>query len=162
MILLALALQAAPSVDRIDILVPVAAQPCVRQATDDIVVCADQLPSQTLPLPAEATPSSPRPFNPYLTGAGALAAESTPCAAGIGGCQVGVDIIGAGTAIIRGIQKVIAPSSCCEEPGEATNPGLLVRDMVRGAQQVGRASANKASRVAIDLAEPEMAGRVAP
>ena len=57
----------------------------------DIVVCGR---------PAEATPRLPMrddrgppdhavPVNPEMTGTGALAAEATPCAARIGGCEVG-------------------------------------------------------------------------
>ncbi len=165
MLILALALQAAPAPapERFSILVPVADQPCTRaKPGDDIVVCADALPAQALPLPAEAVSSRPVPVNRDLTGTGALAAEGTPCAARVGGCQTGVDLLGMGTALIRGVQKLVAPNSCCEEPGEATNPGKLIADVVGGAGKIGKAKPDKSRRVAIDLAEPVTTGRVAP
>lgn len=90
-LLLILALQAAatsaaapqPASDtpeRFSILVPVANEPCVRHVDGkDIVVCGNPLPSQTLPYPDEVVPDGPTPSNPYKSGSGALAAESTPC-----------------------------------------------------------------------------------
>jgi hypothetical protein len=165
MLILALALQAAaaPAPERFSILVPVADQPCTRaKPDDDIVVCADALPAQTLPLPQEAVSPRPQPVNPYLTGTGALAAEGTPCAARVGGCQVGVDMLGMGTALIRGIQKLVAPNSCCEEPGEATSTGKLLGDVVSGVGKIGKHKPDKSGRVAIDLSDPVTAGRVAP
>ncbi|MGJ3628024.1 hypothetical protein AB5I41_15415 [Sphingomonas sp. MMS24-JH45] len=59
MLLLALALQAAPAPERFSILV--ADQPCTHRAEgDDIpgdrLVAADALPAQALPLPNEASP----------------------------------------------------------------------------------------------------------
>ncbi|MGH6617257.1 hypothetical protein [Sphingomonas sp.] len=99
MILLALLLQAAPGPEkppagdapqRWSILVPVANEPCRPAATgDDILVCADPLPNQRLPLPNEAVPDGPRPSNPNRTGVGALAASAAPCATQMGGCTVG-------------------------------------------------------------------------
>ncbi|QNQ08125.1 hypothetical protein [Sphingomonas alpina] len=99
MILLALLLQASPVADkppasdapqRWSILVPVTNEPCRPAAQgDDILVCADPLPSQRLPLPDEVIPDGPRPSNPNRTGAGALAASATPCATRMGGCTVG-------------------------------------------------------------------------
>jgi len=66
--------------ERFSILIPVANEPCVRHVDGkDIVVCGDPLPSQTLPYPEEITPDGPTPSNPYNSGAGALAAQSTPC-----------------------------------------------------------------------------------
>jgi hypothetical protein len=66
--------------ERFSILVPVANEPCVRRLDGkDIVVCGNPLPSQTLPYPEEITPDGPVPSNPYKSGAGALAAQSTPC-----------------------------------------------------------------------------------
>ena len=65
---------------------------CVRQAPDsDIVVCGNADPtSPRLPLPDDrGPPDHPIPSNPNLTGIGALAATSTPCAATQWGCQVG-------------------------------------------------------------------------
>ncbi|MES2057399.1 MAG: hypothetical protein V4564_15805 [Pseudomonadota bacterium] len=100
MILLALLLQAAPAPEEKpvaadapqswSILVPVANEPCRPAAKgDDILVCADPLPSQRLPLPDEAVPDGPRPSNPNRTGAGALAASTAPCATEMRGCTVG-------------------------------------------------------------------------
>ena len=163
MLILALALQAAPAPERFSILVPVADQPCARRSVhDDIVVCADALPEQALPLPAEAVSTRPVPVNRDMTGVGALRAEGTPCAARVGGCQVGVDMLGMGTALIRGVQKLVAPNSCCEEPGEATSTGRLLADVVGGASRLGKRKPDKAGRVAIDLADPVTTGRVAP
>ncbi|QNA84889.1 hypothetical protein G4G27_13445 [Sphingomonas sp. So64.6b] len=101
MILLALLLQSAaatpvaqpavpPAPQRWSILVPVANEACRPAAKgDDILVCADPLPTQRLPLPDEIVPDGPRPSNPYRTGSGALAAEGAPCATAMGGCVVG-------------------------------------------------------------------------
>lgn len=165
MLLLALALQAAagPAPERFSILVPVKNQPCTRtRAADEIVVCADPLPEQALPLPAEATSPFPTAVNPRADGIGALEAEATPCASRVGGCQTGLDVFGMGTALIRGVQKLVAPNSCCEEPGEGTNPFLLVRDVAKGAKGLGKRQRDKAARVAIDLSEPVSTGRVSP
>ena len=168
MIALALALQAvatapAPAPERFSILVPVTNQPCTRsQAPDEIVVCADPLPSQTLPLPAEAVSTGPVPVNRDVTGMGALRAEATPCAGRVGGCQTGVDIFGMGTALIRGVQKLVAPNSCCEEPGEGTSAGKLVVDAVSGIGKLGKRKPDTAARVPIDLGEPVTTGRVSP
>lgn len=94
MILLALLMQSAapaaptpppPVPQRWSILTPVADEPCTRQSTRDaagrdIIVCANPLPSQTLPYPDEVVPDGPTPSNKYRTGAGALAVEDgTPC-----------------------------------------------------------------------------------
>lgn len=76
---------AANTPERFSILVPVANEPCVHRRPDksadgkDIVVCGDPLPSQTLPYPDEIAPDGPVPSNPYRSGAGALAAQGTPC-----------------------------------------------------------------------------------
>lgn len=73
--------QPAPNTpERFSILVPVGNEPCVRHVDGkDIVVCGNPLPSQTLPYPEEIVPDGPAPSNPYKSGAGALAAQSTPC-----------------------------------------------------------------------------------
>jgi hypothetical protein len=92
--LLALLLAAAPQTpaappipQRFSILV----DPCARasDAGKDVVVCGKG-PTPRLPLPDErGSPDHPIPSNPDMTGAGALAAEGTPCAALQGGCTVG-------------------------------------------------------------------------
>ncbi|MBW6527130.1 hypothetical protein KZ813_09795 [Sphingomonas sp. RHCKR7] len=169
MLSLLLALQAVPGAappatappERISILVPVADQRCARGHDDaEVTVCAGALPDQSLPLPAEATPPGPTPINRDLTGLGALHAEASPCATMQGGCTTGVNLLGIGTALVRGVQKLVAPGSCCEEPGEATDPGRLVRD-VAGAFRGGGGSPRR-ERVAIDLDEPDLTGRVRP
>ena len=165
MLIVALLLQAAARAvpAQHSILAPVADQPCVRRRDgDEVVVCADPLPEQALPLPGEAVSTRPVPINRDMTGTGALNAEGSPCATKVGGCQAGLDVFGAGTALIRGVQKLVAPNSCCERPGEATNPFMLVGDVVGGAAKAGRRKPDKAKRVAIDLDEPVLAGRVHP
>lgn len=54
----------------------------------DIVVC-DRPSAGQRPHFEEAPGATPRGVNPNLTGAGALAAEGTPCAASQRGCLVG-------------------------------------------------------------------------
>ena len=76
--------------ERFSILVPVGNERCARRPGDsDATVCGNPLPSQTLPYPNEVVPNGPVPSNPYRTGVGALAAESTPCAVAAQGCIVG-------------------------------------------------------------------------
>lgn len=167
MLLPVVALQTAvPPPDRISILIPVVNQRCpraTRARTDgDIIVCAERFPAQKLPLPSEAISPLPQPVNRDMNGVGALAAESAPCAARIGGCTVGVNVFGAATALVRGVQKLVAPNSCCEEPGEATNAGELVRAVGRGMTHAFRHKPDTSKRVPIALDEPDMQGRVLP
>lgn len=94
MLLALLLAQAAPATpERFSILVPVAPQRCPPRETEDeqgdVVVCADDLPDQAVPYPDDYVGDRPRPSNPHLTGAAALAASGTPCATVQGGCQVG-------------------------------------------------------------------------
>lgn len=99
MLLFALALAAQePPPERFSILAPVAPQPCPPRSIEkgekgeegDVVVCATDLPDQKIPYPAEYVGNRPRPSNPELSGAGALAAAgAAPCATAQGGCQVG-------------------------------------------------------------------------
>jgi hypothetical protein len=100
MILLLLAAQAAtivstkPKAESWSILAPVANEPCGSRydgeaKPDDIIVCAQPLPSQKLPYPDEVVPDGPTPSNRDLTGRGALAAENAPCATRMQGCTVG-------------------------------------------------------------------------
>ena len=163
-VLLALQVAAPATVPRQhSILAPVATQPCTRRGpADEVVVCADPLPDQTLPLPSEATATGAVPVNRDMTGAGALAAQSSPCATRVGGCQTGIDILGMGTALVRGAQKLVAPGSCCERPGEATGTGMLVQDLVGGIAKGTRGKPDRSRRVAIDLEEPVLTGRVRP
>ena len=133
-------------------------QPCESNETD-VVVCARK--PERLPLPGErGPPDRPMPSNPDVTGAGALASQAVPCSTLQGGCQVGVDIIGMGVAAVRLVGKLINPKSCCEQPGEATNPVALVKD-VAGAF---RRKPDKSNRVLImlDAPPPSTAGRLSP
>ena len=161
MILLAFALQAAaaqaaPTPQRWSILAPVADEPCARRPGKDadghdIVVCGNPLPSQKLPYPEQVVPDRPQPSNPDLSGRGALAAGGTPCSTHMGGCTVGIDLFGAGTALVRLAQKAVAPGSCCEDPGEGTNPGLLIKDVAGGIGRAFRKKSDTSNRVAIPL-----------
>lgn len=147
---------AVPPPQRIDL---IAAQ-CPRAADGEAVVCG-KADGARLPLPDErGPPDHPVPGNPALTGTGALANVEPPCATLQGGCQVGLDIVGMGTAAIRLVGKAINPSSCCEEPGQSTNPVMLLRD----AAGIFRKKPDKANRVAIDLdaPPPSLAGRLSP
>lgn len=170
MLLLALAVQAStapltpPAVSqRMSILVPVADERCTRHQGDDIVVCANALPSQTLPLPDEAVSDRRVPVNAYLTGRGALNAQATPCAARVGGCQTGVDVIAPGVALVRGIQKLISPNSCCENQGESTSAGQLASDVVGGVRKLFRGKPDRSNRIAIPLDNtPSSTSRVLP
>jgi len=141
---------------------PLAACRAPGPASDDIVVCG-ATDAPRLPLPAErGPPSRPLPSNMNLDGMGALAASAPVCAAQQAGCQVGVDVLGMGTAAVRLIQKLVKPSSCCEDPGEATNPWQLVGDVVGGAAPAGRKKPDKSQRVAIDLSDPPPPAKIAP
>lgn len=170
MLLIALAVQASTSAvplpavpERMSILVPVPDERCTRGRSDDIVVCANALPSQTLPLPDEAVSDRPVSFNGYLTGRGALGAQATPCAARAGGCQTSVNVIGPGVALVRGIQKLIAPDSCCENPGESTSAGQLASDMFGGVKKLFRGKTDRSGRIAIPMDDtPPATSRVLP
>lgn len=131
-------------------------EPCASSGTE-VVVCARK--PDRLPLPDErGPPDGPTPSNPDVTGTGALAPVA--CAARQRGCQVGVDVIGMGVAAVRLVGKLIDPDSCCEEPGEATNPVALVKDAIGAV----RKKPDKAGRVAIVLDAPPapVAGRLSP
>lgn len=121
--------------------------------SDEIVVCGSAAAdSPRLPLPDErGPPDRPMPSNPYRSGIGALAATRSPCATLSQGCTTGVDIFGGGTALVRLLGKVIDPNSCCEDPGEATNPVGLVRDVVGGVGKLFKRKPDRRGRVAIPL-----------
>ena len=144
----------APPPQRIDILAPRCAQP----TGDDVVVCG-QRETARLPLPGErGPPDHPVPGNPDVSGTGALAMSVNPCATLQGGCQAGVNIFGLATAAARLVGKIVDPNSCCDEPGQATNHGALIRD----AAGALRKKPDKSNRVAIDLnaPPPPIAGRL--
>ncbi|MBN8808165.1 MAG: hypothetical protein J0I47_08005 [Sphingomonas sp.] len=89
MILFALLLQSAttatpPVPEKFSILVPVTDEPCTRRPGkdangQDVIVCGNPLPSQTVPNAADIVPDGPTPSNRFQTGSGALAAQGTPC-----------------------------------------------------------------------------------
>lgn len=159
-----------PAPTRFSILQPVGTEPCVRRGKDgkalngpeDIVVCGKPLPSQALPYPNEVVPKGPVPSNPYMTGTGALAAEATPCASVSGGCQTGIDFFGGGTQVVRLIQKVVAPNSCCERPGEASDLGMLIGDAAKGVGKAFKKKPDKSKRVPIALDAPPPTGKILP
>ncbi|KQM31277.1 hypothetical protein ASE59_06585 [Sphingomonas sp. Leaf10] len=137
--------------ERISILV----DPCALQRRnsrdDEILVCGEAARTPRIPLPSERTPPDrPLASNPYADGRGAMAAAAPPCATLSQGCTTGVDILGGGTFLVRAVGKLIDPNSCCEEPGEATNVGKLLSDVVRGVKG-GASKKERAKRVAIPL-----------
>jgi hypothetical protein len=129
------------------------ADPCTRSAVEDIVVCGQgTAPNPRLgPDVDRGVPDHATPGNPDRSGMGALALTSAPCATRSEGCTTGIDLFGGGTALIRGIGKIIDPDSCCEEPGEATNPFKLVGDAVKGVGRTFRKKPDKSKRVPIPL-----------
>ena len=134
----------------------VLADPCTGRVPrpDEVVVCGkrDGAASARLPLPDErGPPDRPMPGNPDLSGAGALAVASAPCATRSEGCTTGVDLLGGGTALIRLAGKLVDPDSCCERPGEGTNPVMLVGDLGSAVGRAFRKKPDKSNRVAIPL-----------
>ncbi|MFV0624983.1 hypothetical protein ACBY01_13375 [Sphingomonas sp. ac-8] len=151
--LIALALQAAAPPAEAPTRWSILTEPCASARTrdEDIVVCARVAPTPRLPLPDErGPPDRPVASNPELTGIGALQASAPPCATLSGGCPSGIDLGSMGVALVRGVGKLIDPGSCCEEPGEATSVGLLVRDIGRGVKKIGRKK-DKRERIPIPL-----------
>jgi hypothetical protein len=129
---------------------------------DDIVVCGTP-DSPRLPLPDDrGPPDHPVPSNPDMTSIGALAAEATPCAATQWGCKSSVNVGAMATALVRLVGKVIDPDSCCDQPGDATDPGKLIADTVGGVRKIFARKPDKSGRVPIDLdaPPPPTAGRL--
>lgn len=123
-----------------------------RTAANEIVVCGAATESARLPLPDErGVPDRPVPSNPNRSGAGALAATSSPCATLSQGCTVGLDIFGAGTFLVRAVGKLVDPDSCCEEPGEATSVVGLAKDVAGVVKRSVRKKPDKSKRVPIPL-----------
>jgi len=137
---------------------------------DEIVVCGTSAAmTPRLPLPGErGPPDRPIPSNPEVTGTGALAVQSAPCATLSKGCTTGIDLFGAGTAVVRGVGMLVDPGSCCEEPGESTNVVMLARDLGSAVGRAFKKKPDKSKRVPIPLddlpAEPAAAedSRTAP
>lgn len=141
------------------------ADPCAtpRGPADDIIVCARDAQGERLPLPGErGPPDRPVPSNPDLSGAGALAAVGSPCATVSQGCTVGIDLLGGATALVRGVGKLIDSDSCCEEPGEATNPVRLASDTWSAIKSGFRKKPDKSKRVPIPLDDPAPTARSDP
>lgn len=146
-----------PAKAKWSILEPVGTEPCVPHGKaqakgEDIIVCGRPLPSEKLPYPNDVVLDRPKPSNPNMTGAGALAVEdSTPCSSVQRGCTMGVDLFGGVTQVARAVQKVFSPGSCCEEPGESRNMMKLGKDIAHGVGGAFRKKPDKSGRVAIAL-----------
>lgn len=135
---------------RIDII----AKQCPDPVGGEVVVCG-KTDAPRLPLPDERR--EPGEIVHYK---GEAALDNGAGACALRGCQVGVDLFGMATAAVRVVGKAIDPNSCCDEPGQSTSPGMLLRD-VAGAF---RKKPDKSHRVAIDLdaPPPSLKGRVLP
>jgi hypothetical protein len=131
------------------------ADPCAaaRGGPDEIVVCGQGAAANPrLPLPGErGPPDHPSPSNPNLSGIGALNVASAPCATRSEGCTTGIDLFGGGTFLVRAAGKLIDPDSCCDEPGEATNPVGLVNDVGSVIKRTFQKKPDKSKRVPIPL-----------
>jgi hypothetical protein len=145
------------------------ADPCAGRPLrpDEVLVCGqrDGPESARLPLPGErGPPDRPMPGNPDVSGAGALALTSAPCATRSGGCTTGVDLLGGGTMLVRGVGKLIDPDSCCETPGEGRDPVGLVSDIAGAVKRGFARKPDKSKRVPIPLDDlpPERPASAAP
>jgi hypothetical protein len=124
---------------------------CPEGTDGEIVVCgAPDKPR--LPLPDERGPPD-GPRRPTGDPRAALDAGD-PGACALRGCQVGVNMLGGGTAAIRLIGKLIDPDSCCERASEATDPGMLIGDAIGGIKRAFGKKPDKSGRVAILLDAP--------
>lgn len=107
-------------------------------------------------------PPAGRGANREMSGATALALQSTPCAARVGGCQVGFNVLGPPTMLVRAVQKLVNPNADCCEAGEATNPLALVRDAARGVKGAFAGKVDKSNRIPIPLDDPAPTGSIVP
>ncbi|SFP89197.1 hypothetical protein [Sphingomonas rubra] len=152
LLLMILAQVAAPATppQRISIL----ARQCPDPVGGEVVVCGKN-DAPRLPLPDER-----REPGEIVHHKGQASLDNGAGRCAVAGCQVGVDLFGMATAAARLVGKVVDPNSCCDEPGQGTSPGLLLRD-VAGAF---RKKPDKSNRVAIDLdaPPPPLAGRLSP
>lgn len=127
-----------------------------RAQAGEIVVCGQKDQS------AFEGPAPGRGANREMSGAQALALQSTPCAARVGGCQVGVNILGPPVMLARVVQKLVNPNSDCCEGSDATNPLALVRDAARGVKGAFAGKVDKSNRVPIPLDDPAPVGTIVP
>jgi hypothetical protein len=128
--------------------------PCASaRSKDEIVVCGQGgLPDPRLPLPEErGPPDRAIASNPDARGIDAMGLVAAPCATRSEGCAVGINLFGMGTALIRGVGKLVDPNSCCENPGDGTNPFALIGDVASGVGRAFRKKPDKSNRVAIPL-----------
>lgn len=123
-----------------------------RAKAGEIVVCGDRGQN------AFEGPAVGRGANREMSGQQALALQNTPCAARVGGCQVGVNVFGPPTMLVRVIQKLVDPNSDCCEAGDATNPLALVRDAASGVKSAFKRKADTSHRVPILLDDTAPAG----
>lgn len=166
MILLALALQAAatepaakpdPVQTRPDGSQSWSIMSCeTRAASGEIVVCGRKDQNQF------DGPPVGRGANRDLSAGTALALQAPPCAARVGGCQVGFNVLGPPTMLVRVVQKLVNPNSDCCEGSDATNPLSLVRDAARAVKKGSAKAVDTAGRVPIALDDPGPAGRIVP
>jgi hypothetical protein len=119
-----------------------------RAKAGEIVVCGKKDQN------AFEGPPAGRGANLDLSGMRALELESTPCAARVGGCQVGFNILGPPTMLVRAVQKLVNPDSDCCEGGDATNPLSLVRDAAKGVKRAFTAKPDRSNRIPIPLDDP--------
>ncbi len=125
-----------------------------RSAAGEVVVCGRKDQNRF-----EGPPVG-RGANRDLSAAKALALEAPPCAARLGGCQVGFNVLGPPTMLVRVVQKLVNPNSDCCEGGDATNPLSLVRDAAHAMKKGKRV--DPTGRVPIALDGPGPAGRIEP
>ena len=127
---------------------------CPDPVAGEVVVCG-KADVPRLPLPDERR--EPGAIVHYK---GEAAMDNGAGACALRGCDVGVDLFGMATAAVRLVGKAVSPNSCCDEPGQGTNPVMLLRD----AAGVFRKKPDKSKRVAIDLnaPPPTLAGRLSP
>lgn len=131
--------------------------PCASERIEgELLVCGETAAAEAaprLPLPGErGPPDRPMPGNPDVSGTGALAVSIPPCATRSQGCTTGLDLFGGATFLVRAVGKVIDKDSCCEEPGEATNFGGLLRDIGKALRK--KPKVDKSNRVPIPLDDP--------
>jgi hypothetical protein len=138
------------------------ADPCASEPRDpdEVLVCRQRIDaSPRLPLPgARGAPDRPMPGNPDRSGIGALEMTSAPCATRSEGCTTGVDLIGGSTMLVRGIGKLIDPDSCCDTPGEGSDPIALVNDIGGVFKRTFAKKPDTSNRVPIPLDDPAPAG----